>query len=199
LIGPAEKLIVVFADLLNRGAAGIVLQQRGVLVFRLLYLSFGLPDQAGQRGLRKGTLPIQATDDFLLVPLLFVLGGFDFFLGGLLFAVQLGVLLADALLDTSVVGFPLNLLEHLIHQIQHDPIHPLGQVQCLPVAGPQALASLVAVVLCLHVFLDAAVRQFVAILVQEGRHLRTTVGTDNDASQQTWVIALFCSVLDRKI
>src|SRR5699024_4322768 len=49
--------IVVFANLLNRGAAGIVLQQRGVFIFCLLYLGFRPPNQACQRSLREGALP----------------------------------------------------------------------------------------------------------------------------------------------
>ena len=110
LVGPAEELIVVFADFLNRIAPRIIFQQRGVFVFCLLYLSLGLPNQASKRGLREGTLPVQAADDLFLVPLLFVLGRFDLLLRGLLFAVQFGVLLADTLLNALVVRFSLDFL-----------------------------------------------------------------------------------------
>ena len=49
-----------------------------------------------------------------------MLGCLNFLFGGLLFAVQLSVLLADTLLDAPVVWFLLDLPEHLIHQIQHN-------------------------------------------------------------------------------
>ena len=121
LVGPTEELIVVLTDLLNRGTAGIVLQQRGVLIFCLLYLSFSLLNQVGERGFREGALPIQAADDLFLVPLLLVLGSLNLLLDCLLFAVQLGVLLADALFAAPVVRFLLDPPEHLVDQGQHDP------------------------------------------------------------------------------
>ena len=93
------------------------------------------------------------------------------------------VFLTQLLLNAPVIRLLLDSAENVVYDFQHNGIHPFRQVQRLPVAGPQFLAALVAVVFGLHLFPDRAIRQLVAVSVQKGRHLRPAMCADDDASQ----------------